>query len=68
MAVVECENTLKLDNTFCMANYQLSEHYRKVLDKEQAVNYCRSFIGCAGEEHPSEADSCKETIRNLEAE
>ncbi len=68
MAVVECENTLKLDKNFCMANFQLSEHYRKVLDKEQAVSYCRSFINCAGEEHPSEVDSCKETIRSLEAD
>ena len=68
MAVVECENTLKLDSNFCMANYQLSEHYRKVLDKDRAVSYCRSFIACAGEEHPSEVDSCKETIRKLEAE
>ena len=68
MGVVECENTLKLDAKFCMANYQLAEHYRKVLAKDKAVNYCRNFIGCAGEEHPSEVASCKETIRSLEAE
>lgn len=68
MAVVECENTVKLDPEHCMAKFQLSEHYRKVLDKERAVGYCREFIGCAGETYPSEVETCKETVRKLEVQ
>jgi len=67
-AVTECENTLKLDPEFCMANYELAEHYRKVLDKEKAIAYCRAFIGCAKAEQATEAETCKETVRTLEVQ
>jgi len=68
MAVVECENTVKLDPEHCMAHFKLAEHFGKVLDKEKAVGYCREFIGCAGEQHPSEVEFCKETVRTLEVQ
>ena len=66
MGVVECENTVTLDPEHCMAQFQLADHYRKVLDKDKAVGYCRQFIGCAGELHPTEVENCKEAIRTLE--
>ncbi|MFH1811479.1 MAG: tetratricopeptide repeat protein [Pseudomonadota bacterium] len=68
MAVVECENTVKLDPEYCLAQFQLGEHYRRVLDRDKALTYCRQFIGCAGDQHPTEVETCKETVRALEAQ
>jgi tetratricopeptide (TPR) repeat protein len=69
MAVTECENALKLDQSICLAHYQLAKHYKAVLDKDLAVTNCRAMLSCAGEtKHPSEVDDCKTIIRALEAQ
>ncbi len=69
MAVTECENTLKLDNSLCLASYQLGQHYKRVLDKEQAIYHCRSLIACAGDtKYEAEVAECKEIVRALEVQ
>jgi tetratricopeptide (TPR) repeat protein len=69
MAVVECENALKLDNTICLAHYQLAKHYKTVLDKDLAVENCRGLIQCAGEtKHASEVADCKAIVQALEVQ
>jgi tetratricopeptide (TPR) repeat protein len=67
MAVTECENALKLDNTICLAHYQLAKHYKAVLDKDLALENCRALISCAGDgRHASEVADCKTIVRALE--
>ena len=69
MAVTECENALKLDNTICLAHYQLAQHYKKVLDKDLALENCRGLIRCAGEtKHQGEVDECKTIVNELEVQ
>ncbi len=68
-AVTECENALKLDNTLCMAHYQLAQHYKAVLDKDLALQNCRGLITCAGEtKFESQVNDCKEIVRALEVQ
>lgn len=67
MAVTECENALKLDETVCLAHYQLGQHYKTVLDRDNALVHCRGLISCAGEErYGAEVEQCKEIVRALE--
>jgi len=67
MAVTECENALKLDDTLCLAHYQLGMHYKRVLDKDLALENCRGLIRCAGEtQYDAEVEECKEVVRALE--
>jgi hypothetical protein len=69
MAVTECENALKLDNTICLAHYQLAKHYKTVLDKDLALENCRGLIRCAGEtKHQSEVQDCKAIVQALEVQ
>ena len=69
MAVTECENALKLDNTICLAHYQLAKHYKTVLNKDLALENCRGLIRCAGEtKHKSEVDDCKAIVQALEVQ
>ena len=69
MAVTECENALKLDETICLAHFQLGKHYEAVLDSARALHHCRSFVSCdTDERYPNELGICKETIRALEVE
>ncbi|MDP2339374.1 MAG: tetratricopeptide repeat protein [Deltaproteobacteria bacterium] len=69
MAVTECENSLKLDNTICLAHYQLAKHYKSVLDKDLALENCRGLIRCAGEtKHQSEVGECKTIVQALEVQ
>jgi tetratricopeptide (TPR) repeat protein len=68
-AVTECENTLKLDETLCLAHYQLGIHFKSVLDKDNALFHCRKMIGCAGEtRYEAETEECKEIVRTLEVQ
>ena len=69
MAVTECENALKLDNTICLANYQLAKHYKSVMDKDLALENCRGLIQCAGESrHQAEVADCKAIVQALEVQ
>jgi tetratricopeptide (TPR) repeat protein len=69
MAVTECENALKLDNTICLAHYQLAAHYKRVLDKDLAIENCRGLIQCAGDtKHLSEVADCKAIVQALEVQ
>lgn len=69
MAVTECENALKLDDTICLAHYQLAKHYKTVLDKDLALDNCRGLIRCAGEtKHQSEVTDCKAIVQALEVQ
>ena len=69
MAVTECENSLKLDNTLCLAHYQLAKHYKAVLDKDLALENCRGLIRCAGDtKHTSEVAECKQIVQALEVQ
>lgn len=69
MAVTECENSLKLDENLCLAHYQLGQHYKSVLDRDQALLHCRGLISCAGEEkYGAEVEACKEIVRALEVQ
>jgi tetratricopeptide (TPR) repeat protein len=69
MAVTECENALKLDNTICLAHYQLAKHYKTVLDKDLALANCRGLIQCAGESrHQAEVADCKAIVQALEVQ
>ncbi len=69
MAVTECENALKLDNTICLAHYQLAKHYKTVLEKDLALENCRGLIRCAGEtKHASEVADCKTIVQALEVQ
>jgi tetratricopeptide (TPR) repeat protein len=69
MAVTECENALKLDNTICLANYQLAKHYKAVLEKDLALENCRALISCAGDaKFTSEVEDCKTIVRALEVQ
>ena len=69
MGVAECENSLKLDETLCLAHYQLGVHFKGVLDKDNALFHCRKLIGCAGEDrHGAEVEECKEIVRTLEVQ
>jgi tetratricopeptide (TPR) repeat protein len=68
-AVTECENALKLDNTICLAHFQLAEHYKRVLDKDLALANCRALITCAGDtKHQSEVSDCKTMVQALEVQ
>lgn len=68
MAVVECENALKLDETLCLAHYQLGLHFKSVLDRDQALFHCRGLLSCAGDDrYPVEVQECKEIVQALEA-
>lgn len=68
-AVTECENALKLDNTLCLAHYQLAQHYKSVLDKDLALANCRGLITCAGEtKHQTEVSDCKAIVQALEVQ
>jgi protein O-GlcNAc transferase len=69
MAVVECENALKLDEGLCLANYQLALHYKTVLDRDLALANCRALITCAGEaKYEAEVEECKTIVRELEVQ
>jgi tetratricopeptide (TPR) repeat protein len=69
MAVTECENALKLDETLCLANYQLGLHFKSVLDRDQALSNCRAMIACSGEtRYAAEVEECKEIVRALEVQ
>jgi tetratricopeptide (TPR) repeat protein len=68
-AVTECENALKLDNTICLAHYQLAKHYKSVLNKDLALENCRGLIKCAGEtKDQSEVGDCKAIVQALEVQ
>ncbi len=68
-AVTECENALKLDDTLCLAHYQLAKHYKSVLNKDLALENCRGLIRCAGEsKHGSEVADCKAIVQALEVQ
>ena len=68
-AVTECENALKLDDTICLAHYQLAKHYKSVLDKNLALENCRGLIKCAGEtKNQSEVSDCKAIVQALEVQ
>jgi tetratricopeptide (TPR) repeat protein len=68
-AVTECENALKLDNTICLAHYQLAKHYKSVLNKDLALENCRGLIKCAGEtKNQSEVSDCKAIVQALEVQ
>jgi tetratricopeptide (TPR) repeat protein len=68
-AVTECENALKLDNTICLAHYQLARHYKAVLEKDLALQNCRGLITCAGEQkYQSEVADCKAIVQALEVQ
>ena len=69
MAVTECENALKLDNTLCLAHYQLAKHYKTVLERDLAIENCRGLITCAGTtKYPAEVDECKSIVQALEVQ
>ena len=69
MAVTECENALKLDENLCLSHYQLGQHYKSVLDRDQALLHCRGLITCAGEtQYAAEVETCKEIVRALEVQ
>ena len=69
MAVTECETALKLDDSLCLAHYQLGMHYQRVLDRDQALENCRGLLSCAGDErYPNEVAECKELVQTLEAQ
>lgn len=69
MAVTECENALKLDDSLCLAYYQLGMHYQRVLDRSQALENCRGLLSCAGDErYANEVAECKELVQTLEAQ
>lgn len=68
-AVTECENALKLDDTLCLAHYQLAKHYKSVLNRDLALENCRGLIRCAGEsKHGSEVADCKAIVQALEVQ
>ncbi len=68
-AVTECENALKLDDTICLAHYQLAKHYKSVLNKDLALQNCRGLIECAGEtKDQSEVADCKAIVQALEVQ
>ena len=68
MAVTECENALKLDESLCLANYQLALHYKKVLDKDLTIQNCRGLIECAQDKYEAEVAECKEIVQALEVQ
>lgn len=69
MAVTECETALKLDDSLCLAHYQLGMHYQRVLDRDRALENCRGLLSCAGDErYPNEVAECKELVQTLEAQ
>ncbi len=70
MAVTECENALKLDETLCLAHYQLALHFKTVLDRDLALEHARGLLSCAKEEprFASEIEQCKEIITALEVQ
>ena len=69
MAVTECENALKLDDTLCLAHYQLAKHYKTVFDKELAIENCRAMIECASDgKYASETQECREIVQALEVQ
>lgn len=69
MAVTECENAIKLDESLCLAHYQLAKHYKGVLDKDLALENCRAMIRCAGDtRYGSEVGDCKEIVAALEVQ
>lgn len=69
MAVTECENALKLDDSLCLAYYQLGTHYQRVLDRDRALVNCRGLLSCAGEaRYENEVAECKELVQTLEAQ
>jgi tetratricopeptide (TPR) repeat protein len=69
MAVTECENALKLDETLCLAHYQLGKHYQQSLDRDLALEHCRALITCSAEtRYPAEVADCKEIVQALEVQ
>jgi len=45
-AVQECNKALELDKSMCDAHYQLAMHYKKVLNSQDALEHCRSYLLC----------------------
>lgn len=70
MAVTECQNALNIDDTICLAHYQLALHFKAVLDRNKALEHARGLLACAQDDpkYSSEILQSKEIVQALEAE
>ncbi|MBI5495031.1 MAG: tetratricopeptide repeat protein [Deltaproteobacteria bacterium] len=66
MGASACEQALALDEKLCLARYQLGKYYRGVLNQDQAIDNCKKFISCAGQQNPAEVQECKDLVAALE--
>lgn len=72
-AVNEWENTRKLDPTYCPAYYKLAMHANKLLNSQDTVRLCQSFVGCLTEAEKNggpvrmqgEAGVCKDLVKRI---
>ena len=66
MGASACEQALALDENLCLAWHQLGKHYRSILNQDRAIEGCKKFISCAGQQHPAEVQECKDLVAALE--
>lgn len=64
-AVRECQVALRLQPDLCSAQFRLAEYFSQVLNVEQAVQHCQTFLMCGAKGFTKEAKKCQEILATV---